>query len=189
MIPRRSTKASAAADKRVTAHHEAGHGCAAIALRIPFRSIDIIENDSGSGHITPRAHKKTVDFIERRCICLFAGPLAQRRYAPSSGWLSDLGFNGYREWDLCYGDDLPPGRSRVLKTSMGSDLSHIQVLLAALGRGNDYAYFAELEARARDLVCELWPQIKIVAAALLRHKVLSERQVRKLLADARKDVS
>jgi hypothetical protein len=38
------------------------------------------------------------------------------------------------------------------------------------------------------MVRELWPQIKIVAAALLKHETLTQAEARKLMTGARKDV-
>ena len=45
---------------------------------------------------------------------------------------------------------------------------------------------AKLEARAKALVRELWQEIKIVAAALLKRKTLSCAEVRRLMNRARR---
>ena len=103
-----SARRKSTADERVTAHHEAGHACAAIKLRIAFRKVDIIETKDSRGRIyygtTKRsaAHKiwsqlqngqhedsAVIDYVERRIVTHFAGRIAQRRYAPNSYWYED----------------------------------------------------------------------------------------------------
>jgi hypothetical protein len=152
---------------RVTAGsvHEASHACVAIELHVGFRKVDIIRRGNVSGALfESRVIFPSDDQIERSIIVGFAGGLAEHRFAPRSNWARAMG-----------------GLSLA-----GTDLDRIDARLRMLGRHGDAAYRAELEARAAALVKKLYPEIKFVAAALLKRKVLTQAQVKKLMADARK---
>jgi hypothetical protein len=189
--------------ERVTSYHEAGHACVSVALRIPFTKVDIIPQKDHSGWIRNRKSRaaflknvnpsddpfywverkidpRLVDWVERRIICIFAGGIAERRYAPRSDWASGMGHDGldrdyYRDED----GDLVCFTSPWIAPD--SDLHHIEERLEFLGRHGDTAYRAQLEERSKSLVRELWPEIKIVAAALLKYRTLTQAQVRQLM--------
>jgi hypothetical protein len=182
---------------RCVAIHEGGHACVAVKLRIGFRSVHIFDGPDGGarGFVSGRRTKLKIDlsdaryrdFLERQIVVDFAGGMAQRRYTGNSNWEYGMGHNGIeRVPDLCY-DIIPPNTyTDRVKTEPDSDLDNINKRLNYLGRHGDDAYRAELEARAFALVKELWPEIKIVAAALLKHKVLSAAEVRRLMKRARR---
>jgi hypothetical protein len=109
--------------------------------------------------------------------------LAERRYAPRSNWREGMGHDGVQE--LYYGED---DVVSYVRAAHGSDLEYIHRNLEALGYHGEArdAYQSELEARAKALVKQLWPQIQIVAAALLKKKVLTQAEVRRLMIRARR---
>jgi hypothetical protein len=171
-----------------SAIHESGHVCACIALRVPFRKVDIIPQQDRLGHVYDRKSRATfpndrtdprvIDWVERNIIVDFAGGLAQRHFAPRSHWSRGMGHDGFVR-GLYYDDDQPI--TYHVKTGYGSDLRHIDEWLKYLGRYGDDAYRAALEQRAAALVKKLFPEIKRVARALLEHKTLTQAQVRQLM--------
>ena len=206
MTVRRLTKAEAGYE-RLTSIHEAAHSCVSIALRFPFRKVDIIPRENRSGRMYVRRKRKSVfvknghndaargklwcerternfiDRCERKIIVDFAGGIAQRRYAPRSNWLYGMGHDGLVKQELYY--DVPVITYHV-KVGCGSDLDNIDAALRALKRHGDTAYRAELEARSKALVKKLFPEIQIVARALLKKKVLTQAEVRRLMNRARR---
>jgi hypothetical protein len=188
-VTRGKTRREAAFD-RLTAYHEAGHAVAHIYLSVRFKRVHLCHAKTGGGFldgVRVPFFKSEADrdcWFENDTIVTFAGPLAERRYAPRSNWREGMGHDGVQK--LYYGEDDVVSYVRVAR---GSDLEYIRRNLEALGyyhgeaRG---AYQSKLEARAKALVKQLWPQIQIVAAALLKRKVLSEADVRKLMAGARR---
>jgi hypothetical protein len=177
---------------RIAAFHEAGHACVCVELRVPFRKVDIISNGKRFGRVYSRKSRaafpddhtdpRVIDWVERAIIVDFAGGIAQRRYAPRSDWAYAMGHNGLA-LDPCYGD-IPT--TYHVKVAYGTDLYNINGRLKTLGRYGDAAYRVELEARAAALVRELYPAIKVVAAALLKHRTLTQSQVRRLMNRARR---
>jgi hypothetical protein len=176
-------------DERIASFHEAGHACTCVALRVPFRKVDIISNGDRDGRVYNRKRHaafpddhdpRVIDLVERAIIVDFAGGIAQRRYAPRSDWAFGMGHDGL-EHDFYYDEDDDLVCSTSDRITSGSDLYNIDARLRMLERDGDAAYRAELEARAKALVARLWPEIKIVAAALLKHKTLSQAQVRRLM--------
>jgi ATP-dependent Zn protease len=160
---------------RKTAWHEAGHAVVAVELKHPFKKVDIIEDELCSGRLhwakkSPEGYisePHIINWIEHRIVVRFAGGAAQRRYAPHSNWAWGMGHRGN-------------------EPAPGSDLYHIDEWLRCLKREGDDAYRAQLEARAKALVKKLWPDIQRVAKALLKKKVLTQSQVRRLMNRARR---
>jgi hypothetical protein len=190
---------------RTVAWHEAGHACVAVELKDAFTTVDIIGNDFGSAgavrrsmplpkfatgmayRSTPlpkgRANVRVVNWIEQRILLEFAVGIAQRRYAPRSDWAYGMGHDGIKRQDLHYDDVITTYR---VKTAYRSGLYHINEWLKRLGRYGDETYRAKLEARSKVLVRELWPDIQRVAKVLLKKKVLTQAQVRRLMIRARR---
>jgi hypothetical protein len=202
------TARSEAAGERTTAWHEAGHAVVAIDQRIQFTKVDIIvdETDHSRGRLCYAAEYQKVvrllendhhshedpriaSWIERRIVVGFAGGAAQRRYAPSSDWRNDAE-RDYRRNDAWlrqllkgqphYDDpwDDRPVPDGIEPFHDGDDEPWYQLPSSKIID----ARRAVLEARAKDLVRKLFPEIKTVAAALLKHKTLTQAQVRKLMA-------
>jgi hypothetical protein len=188
--PKRQS-ADGAGSTRRTAYHESGHACGCIELRVPFRKVDIIKRRDNSGMVyirksranlpNDRTDPRVIDSVERNIITDFAGGLAERRFAPRSNWAHAMGHDGFAQ-DPYY-DDGPT--TYHVKVAYGSDLHNINKQLKTLGRYGDAAYRAALEARAAALVRELWPGIQCVARALLKNKVLSQAEVRRLMTAAK----
>jgi hypothetical protein len=173
--------------------HEAGHAVVAVELKDRFKTVDIVANERRAGGVHRGLYPKfmregcTDDarlfaWIERRILVEFAGGMAQRRHAPRSNWAYGMGHDGL-EPDLCYDDGAD---TYHVKAAYGSDLCHIDKWLRRLGRHGDDVYRSKLEARAKALVREQWPAIRRVAAALLKKKVLSQADVRRLMNRARR---
>jgi hypothetical protein len=174
---------------RLTAEsiHESAHACACAALRVPFRKVDIIKRRDHSGMVynrksranlpNDRTDPRVIDWTERQILVDFAGGLAERRFAPRSNWACAMGHDGLAQ-DPCY-DDGPT--TYHVKVAYGTDLHNINERLKTLGRYGDAAYRAQLEARAKALVARLWPEIELVAGHLLKHKKLTQAQVRRLV--------
>jgi hypothetical protein len=143
-----------------------------------------------------------INWVERLMVASFAGAVAERRYAPKSDWrggsrsdrksvdkwLQKLiagpsNYEGFgppwgRTRDDYYDDetgdfygDIEPKRN---------DDAYWYTPDRLLSRKTLDAHHAKYEARARDLIRKLWPEIKIVAAAWLKRKTLTELQVRRL---------
>jgi hypothetical protein len=150
-----------------------------------------------------------IDFVERKIVTSFAGAAAQRRYAPRSDWRdSSRGDRkGVDKWlqKLIAGPSNYEGhvparwereRSDYYDDETGDFYGDIEPKRdddafwytpdRLLSRKTLDAYHAKYEARARVLVRELWPDIQRVAKALLKKKVLTQSQVRRLMNRARR---
>jgi hypothetical protein len=128
---------------------------------------------------------RAIQIIERNIIVTFAGGIAQRRYAPSSPWRYDMGYQRRRKTfpALHYGDHIVPSRVAYLSwPAYESDLAHIDDYLAYMEKRCDIAYQARLRARAEELVEAHWPEIQSVARALLKQKTMSEGEVRRAMS-------
>jgi hypothetical protein len=170
------------------AAHESGHAVVSIALKIPFTKVDILPDKKFAGalhHPKMKAYPDLADdWNERYIIMLFAGGIAQRRFAPRSHWRYGVGAEGF-ERDYYYDED--GDLAWVDSPIRGTDFAQIADRLVSLGRySDDAAYRAELEARAKALVKKLYPEIKFVAAELLKRRTLTQTQVRRLMNRARR---
>jgi hypothetical protein len=166
MSTRYKTKAAEAAI------HKTGHACVAVYLKRRFRTADIIEDEkNGSwGCLIYGGYEPDCRWRERRenhCVILFAGMIAQRRFAPRSNWL--IGFGDV-------------GGKRLL---IASDFDKIEKNLEALDDFDGTKYKRKFEARAVKLVRKLWIKIQRVAKALLKRKVLTQNEVRALMETKR----
>jgi hypothetical protein len=188
----------------VTAHHEAGHAIAAIALGLTFVEVDIISDDKMkfAGQLWwPRKfwdelridknNPYVVSLVERRIVTGLAGPAAQRHLTKSSDhWSSDGDRKNVDYWlQLLIGGSLVPNdpfaRDEAIEP-FPDDSSWAPASYRRLDRKTLSAYHAKYRARATALVDQFWPEIKVVARALLARKMLSCAAVRKLVTDARR---
>lgn len=151
----------------VTAYHEAGHAIAAWRQRIAISSVTIKPGEDYSGRLlfgrsrTPNLDEATDRarlWSERRIITALAGPIAQRKYRPSSvrGWHAREDYH------------------------VAADLAlHIQ------GSGKlATAYLRWLNVSTEALVSANWTHIEAVAAALLEGRTIAGKDVLAVLLAA-----
>jgi hypothetical protein len=188
----------------VTAFHESGHVCAAVALKLKFTTVDIIPNEDkgrlGCVHqisdeiwkrLWDHTNPRVIKLVERQIVVDLAGAAAERRFEPRSNWLH--GSKTDREnvdiWlqrlisgppDADYPFEIPEGIEPFYDDE---DWYPPHRLLDRKTLDN---YHAKYSARATALVEQLWPKIQIVAAALLERKTLSYAEVCKLMTEARR---
>jgi hypothetical protein len=147
-----------------------------------------------------------IDYVERRIVTHFAGAIAQRRYAPNSYWNEDASsdlnssdvylqrlFAGPIDFTDTsrmqsrddyyddetgdfYGDSMVPPTDDTAFWYPPERITDAETLKA---------HHANFDARTKALVRELWPEIKAVAGALLKEKVLSQAEVLRLMTEAR----
>jgi hypothetical protein len=162
--------------QHATAIHEAGHAVAAIVHNIPFKYVTIAPVDKLGdglpflGHIHGeqpparyRASKTknnptSLHYWHRKLIVILAGPAAHKKLHPHAHWL------GYA-W---------------------SDISNASNLIDDINRGKGSnavtsAHYAYIEALATACVESNWRQIEAVAAELIKHNTLTEKDVRRTI--------
>jgi hypothetical protein len=149
-----------------------------------------------------------INWVERRMVASFAGAAAQRRYAPRSNWRyggsadrksADKWIQKLIAGPSNYEGDTPPwGRERddyyddETNDFFGDiepkpdDNAHWYTPDRLLDRKTLDVHHAKYRVRAEALVRELWPEIRCVARALLKHKTLTESQVRRLMNRTRR---
>jgi len=143
------------------AAHESGHGVVAMAGGIRFRTIEIFPDDC-TGIINTRfpAPEVAADYpsLVRSIIAQkLAGPLAGAQFSPDlteSALGCEHDFSSAKEYATA------AARNDAAKTG--------EVLRAGAGQ-------------AERLVRERWDCIRAVAAALVRHRILDEEQVRAIV--------
>jgi ATP-dependent Zn protease len=163
-----ATKKSTRPDPlRGTAIHEAGHAVASFYLHVKIKQVTIIPAERSLGHMRHAPirfarqgepyefddSEKGIARTERRIILLWAGPLAERRFAPRSRW----------------------------RVGAGSDFDVMVELFGQIQGEDDEAaklYGRLLRRRAEILVELRWKDIVAVADALLEHKTLDAEGVR-----------
>jgi hypothetical protein len=160
------------------AHHEAGHAVAAVYFYKPFIHVTIVPYGDSAGHVKyakmPRSIKNAaivgdhenpryIQWVEYDLITTLAGGIAHAKFNPKSDWREGIGDHG--EDVLC---------------SPGSDIQNVIHRVDDLhGKGPVAdAYYAYVRARAVAFVERRWPEIQLVAAALLERKTLSSDEVR-----------
>jgi hypothetical protein len=161
MAAKKSTRAD---PLRGTAIHEAGHAVASFHLHVKIKAVTIIPAGDALGHmrhapiaftrdgITFDDSEKGVARTERRIILLWAGPLAERKFAPRSRW----------------------------RVGAAGDFATMDELFFRIqGADNEAArlYGKLLQRRAQLLVEHRWQDIVAVADALLEHKALDAHGV------------
>jgi hypothetical protein len=101
MTKRRATRAW----ERITAYHEAGHAVTHIYLSVRFKRVHLCYAKTGGGFLDGvrvpffKSEADRVCWFENDTIVIFAGPLAERRYAPRSNWREGMGLY-YGEGDV-----------------------------------------------------------------------------------------
>jgi hypothetical protein len=198
-----------AADNRTTTYHEAGHACVAIDQKIEFTTVEINVSDGGGGciqyadaeegniwRLLQDGHHQephVIDWVERNVVMLFAGMMAQRRYAPNSDWRGDgvPDLKNITTWmqrliagPPDYGKGMP--HQQNAQPPFPTDIAWWYPPERIIDINTLNAACEPLARRSKALVRELWPEIKIVAAALVERVVLSEAEVRKLMSRARR---
>jgi hypothetical protein len=146
---------------KTVAYHEAGHAVISIFLRLRVRYATLKPDEDSKGHvrygyrpIDPNA----CDIFSRNAIWLrsaivsYAGPIAQRRYSPSSV----RSFQGSGDF---------------------SQIADAGLAMAQGGTKEANALFRWLRLHTEGLVDVAWPQIKSVAEELLRKGRLSEKEI------------
>lgn len=154
-----------------TAYHEAGHAVMAWLLRLPFKEVSIVPDASQEfrGRIlhepypkwfnpevssTPQVSQRTEAYIKT----YFAGQIAERKLR---------------------------GRAPAKSSHAGDDSGAIDFALSVAGSSEAASYFLRyLFCCARDSVFAYWPMVNAVAAALLKRKRLSEREVQRAIQRA-----
>ena len=141
--------------RKIAAHHEGGHAVTALAFRVPVWSASISPRKATFGRvITPRLPAKHVDI---KLYITLAGPLAHRRFAPRSNWLTG-DFNVACDM-ICKGRAWPAKKEK---------------------------YFALMSDRAEQIVEYFCPDIKVVAKALLKHETLTGDEISAVIRAARR---
>jgi hypothetical protein len=149
---------------RVTAIHEAGHAVASFYLHVKIKAVTIIPAKDSLGKLTHPPIRfardgefddsvRGIDRAERHVMVYWAGPLAQRRFAPRSRW----------------------------RIAASSDFAGMSELFSRIQGADDRAailYGKLLHRRAQLLVDLRWKDIEAVADALLEHKTLDAEGVR-----------
>ncbi len=161
----RSQKVGEARRREATAYHEAGHAVAAWKLGYRPISASIIAADESVGevrHENPYGNNAEYDGselgrlrIERAIIIRLAGPIAQKRYRPTS----------WRRWQG--GADY----------AVAADLA-----LVVCGSGKIASAFLKwLDLRAKALIEQNWPIVERLANALLKRGTVSEDEIAVLM--------
>jgi hypothetical protein len=160
--------------RMASSYHETGHVVAYVHFDIPFTRVWMEHPKTGKARVTA-AYRPAISepgrrqYYENNAVLSMTGPEAERRYAPRSYVAIGAGYEGTIH-----------GRVQILPES---DLDYFWRYVFALASSYDQreAVRRELMERSKLLVKELWPQIQIVAKALFKRGVLSERQVRELM--------
>jgi ATP-dependent Zn protease len=199
-----STRRVTAFQDRVTAHHEAGHACTAVELKLKFTKVDIIpsEEDNYAGRIywlneiwdqlrANHTDPRVIKLVERRIVTILAGGAAQRRYAPRSNWrrgsrTDHMAVDIWLQRLVGGPPDANDPYQRDEHIEPFPDDTDWYATHRLLDNKTLKAFHAEYGARATALVEQLWPKIQIVAAALLERKTLSYAKVCKLMTEARR---
>jgi hypothetical protein len=152
-----------------TAYHEAGHAVASCHLHVAFSYITIIPEEDHLGHVKhPKLNNfdpecdnslRAVDRVERMILVLFAGQVAEWRFANRHNWRGS-----------------------------GEDWQHAVNLVSYLAGNNEVLqkYVDYLWARAKNLfdLPWLWTAVEAVAKELLIRKKMGSRLTRKIIKKA-----
>jgi hypothetical protein len=153
-----------------TAHHEAGHAVAAYYQHVNIRYVTINPEKDSLGHVRNTRVQfgrdgvfddslRGIDRAERRIVVLYAGPIASRKLSPRSRWR----VGGSSDFDI----------ARDLFTHIDSPDQKYRNLYAAL-----------LWRRAELIVETRWKDIRAVAAALLKQRMLDRKAVSNVIDSA-----
>ncbi len=151
--------------REATAYHEAGHAVAAWKLGYRPVSASIIAADESVGevrHENPYGNNAEYDGselgrlrIERAIIIRRAGPIAQKRYRPTS----------WRRWQG--GADYAVSADLALLVSGSGEIAS--------------AFLKWLDLRAKALIEQNWPVVERVANALLKRGAMNEDEIAVLM--------
>ncbi len=154
-------------DDETAAYHEAGHVVGATSQGLTVRETSIVETDLIAGFTQnddPDLEADSADVrrteAERAVITLYAGEIAQRRFAPRS----------VRRWQT------------------QSDRAQADELLQSVDGAADVAeaHGKWLRLKTEKLIARRWPEVEAVAKALIKEKSLKEDRIARLIASTRR---
>ena len=155
-----------ATHERRTCHHESGHLLAYVDLEVPFKKVWLEHPKTGRGMVEA---PDVIIPIKSNAVISLAGPFAERHYATGSNWRLVAGSEGFVH-----------NRERFTPNSDLADFWDDIEMLVRRGCCRA-AVVKRIEARTAALIKEHWGDVQITAAALLKRRTLTERQVYRLL--------
>lgn len=159
-------KAGRARSRQATAYHEAGHAVAAWKLGYRPISASVVAAEGSVGEVWHENPFSGVNLefdgtdlarsrVERAIMIRLAGPIAQKRYRPTS-WRRGQGGADY---------------------AVAADLA-----LRVCGSGEVASAFLKwLDLRAKALIEDHWPAVERLAAALIKHGTMNQEEIAALM--------
>jgi ATP-dependent Zn protease len=149
--------ATTPSNRKIAAHHEAGHAVVALAFHLTVRSVSIRPRAAIRGRvITHGLPNEPADVL---LFITLAGPFAHRRFAPRSNWLTGDFATVHR---MIFGK-----RSKITAT-------------------NKEKYLADIVDKAEQIVDYFWTDIKVAAKALFKHETLTGDEISAVIRAARR---
>jgi ATP-dependent Zn protease len=167
-LPRRGFKAYL---QRKVATHEMSHCLSAIDRGIPFTTVTIKPGSGDLGHVA--LSKKASVFSPSKMT-----PAAARTFVKNhsvtalAGNAGTLRFMGKSEWESGASADLEVARSLILAVAESTGVG--EAMMAAYWK------------QAQDIVNRDWELIRILAESLMQHQTMSDEQVRREIAEAKR---
>ena len=150
------------------AYYEAGHAVAAFWLHRPIHKVTIMGDENSSGKVVRKRRPNTINprkwfnetgyRIQADIIILYAGQLAQERFAPRSLRPGDMSWQG-----------------------RGDDDQMVDLALAITDSDGVSLLLQYLKHEAELLINHFWDDIVTVAKALLKQKTFTGDQLRDVI--------